>query len=396
MKDKTNHVVKSMSKELQLLLELLKQPIHSESRVGLKKGEYHDIDWDHFIELALHHRVYSFIYPKLKEKGWDVIPTHVIQKFYHRFKENTVQMLRLSAEMIRLKELFDQNEIRNLFLKGPILAQELYGDISLRTSCDLDVLVPIQCLEVAEMLLLELGYVKNDYIESVLNDWKWRHHHITFFHPAKQIKVEIHWRLHPGPRKEPTFEELWKRKQEILLTNYSIYTLGCEDLFVFLVSHGARHGWSRLRWLVDISQIVKQNLNWNKIEKLMLKYQVLHLGGQALILMSLLLEMNLNNEMRGLIVSRRSEELANATRFYTNQTINLHADTLPKEVIVYHRQYLLALMSKRQKMLFVMSCLYPYPIDAKTLPLPKFLHFLYFPLRPFLCCWRKIKKSDAS
>lgn len=39
-----------------------------------------------------------------------------------------------------------------------------------------------------------------------------------------------------------------------------------------------------------------------------------------------------------------------------------------------------------------MSYLYPYPIDAKILQLPKTLHFLYFPLRPLLCFWRKTRK----
>ena len=74
----------------------------------------------------------------------------------------------------------------------------------------------------------------------------------NIFHPTKQIKLEIHWRLNPGPGKEPGFEELWKRKRKSTLTSNSVYMLGEEDLFLFLVSHGARHGWSRLRWLVDI------------------------------------------------------------------------------------------------------------------------------------------------
>jgi hypothetical protein len=72
--------------------------------------------------------------------------------------------------------------------------------------------------------------------------------------------------------------------------------------------------------------------------------------------------------------------------------INLHTDPVPEEVLAYHSRHLFSLMSNQQKILFIMSQLYPYPIDAKTLPLPKFLHFLYFPLRPFLCLWRKTKK----
>ena len=40
--------------------------------------------------------------------------------------------------------------------------------------------------------------MKDDYIQTVLNDWKWRHHHVTYFHPEKEIKLEIHWRLNPA------------------------------------------------------------------------------------------------------------------------------------------------------------------------------------------------------
>ncbi|WP_217582298.1 nucleotidyltransferase family protein, partial [Lysinibacillus sp. GbtcB16] len=80
-----------------------------------------------------------------------------------------------------------------------------------------------------------------------------------------QIKIEIHWRLHPGPGKEPSFEALWERKRTSTLTSESIYQLGREDLFLFLISHGARHGWSRLRWLLDINQMVKQGLDWKEV-----------------------------------------------------------------------------------------------------------------------------------
>ena len=279
-----------------------------------------------------------------------------------------------------------------IFLKGPVLSQDLYGDISLRTSCDLDVLIPIQNLEKVEMLLLEQGYVKDDYIQTILNDWKWRHHHITFFHPTKQIKLEIHWRLNPGPSKEPGFEELWKRKRKSTLTSNSVYMLGKEDLFLFLVSHGARHGWSRLRWLVDIKKIVNQDLNWSEIHKLMKTYQMLHLGGQALILSSQLLGVRMDERMMELVAKKHSKQLAQEALFYFKQMINLHTDPVPEEVLAYHSRHLFSLMSNQQKTLFIMSQLYPYPIDAKTLPLPKFLHFLYFPLRPFLCIWRKTKK----
>ncbi|PEC23142.1 nucleotidyltransferase domain-containing protein [Bacillus cereus] len=383
--------VEFMSKELKLLLVILK--LQDDETVQTYSNEwFSDIDWEVFLEQVVHHRVYPVIYQKLKQVDEELIPSHIVQALNRKYKKNTFHMLYLSAEMERINKLCNENEIRMIFLKGPVLSQDLYGDISLRTSCDLDVLIPMRNLEKVEMLLLEQGYVKDDYIQTILNDWKWRHHHITFFHPTKQIKLEIHWRLNPGPGKEPGFEELWKRKRKSTLTSNSVYMLGKEDLFLFLVSHGARHGWSRLRWLVDIKKIVDQDLNWSEIHKLMRKYQVLHLGGQALILAAQLLGVRLDERMMELVAKKRSKQLAQEALFYFKQMINLHTDPVPEEVFIYHSRYLFSLMSNQQKILYIMSQLYPYPIDAKTLPLPKFLHFLYFPLRPFLCLWRKTKK----
>ena len=56
-------------------------------------------------------------------------------------------MLKLSGEMENISELFMENNIRSLFLKGPVIALDLYGDVSLRTSKDLDILLSINDLD---------------------------------------------------------------------------------------------------------------------------------------------------------------------------------------------------------------------------------------------------------
>lgn len=377
-----------LPKELNLLLEIIKIENH-----GSKHDKYlKDIDWKKFLDLAMHHRVFSIIYPKMKGLDESVVPPFVIQALQRQYKKNTFQMLHLSAEMEKVCRLFSENKIRVLFLKGPVLATDLYGDISLRTSCDLDVLIPIHDLDRAEQLLEEKGFVKDDYIQTVLNDWKWRHHHITFFHPHLKIKLEIHWRLNPGPRKEPEFNELWERRRKSAITKYPIYFLGREDLFLFLITHGARHGWSRLRWLVDIHQIMKQQIDWTELTKLLKKYQSFHIGGQALILSSHLLNTPITKEMNPMTKGIRSQNLAQGAIFYLEKMINLHTDPVPEDVSKYHGQHLFSLMSFEQKLLFILSFLHPYPKDAEVLPLPNHLHFLYFLLRPFLWVWRKTRK----
>ena len=394
MKNLQEPKMNPFSKELQLLLHFLKR--NENGLYETKEEKLNDIDWNLFIQLSIHHRVFPIIYKRINNLKNSQIPSHVVQVLHKHYQNNVFRMLQLSGETEYIAQTFAKQEIKTLFLKGPVLAAHLYSDISLRTSADLDVLIPIEQLGNAEEILLTQGYIKDDYIQTVLNDWKWRHHHITFYHPHKNIKVEIHWRLNPGPTKEPSFNHLWKRRQASSLSRNPIYMLGNEDLFLFLTSHGSRHGWSRLRWLLDIDYLTKVDLNWRNVKRLLEEYHYLQVGGQALNLASYILTTNITKEMKSLTNSKRSEKLAKDAYFYLERMVNLHTEPVPVEIGNYHKKYLFSLMSFHQKCLFVASFLFPYPEDAEVLPLPKSLHVLYFPLRPFLWAWRRGKRQELS
>ncbi|MGG1399938.1 nucleotidyltransferase family protein [Bacillus salipaludis] len=389
MPEKLKRKISRLPKELKLLLEILKTDTKQNPLPNVNLDS--EIDWNEFLALSKHHRIYPIIYSKLKKTGSESIPKSVIDSLHKSYLKNTFRMLDLSGEMENICRLFYDHNIRTLLLKGPVLAEALYGDLSLRTSSDLDLLILITDLEKVDHLLKENGYEKNDYIETVLNDWKWRHHHVTYFHSEKNMKVEIHWRLNPGPSKEPGFDDLWKRRQKSTLTRFPIFLLGNEDLFLFLITHGARHGWSRLRWLLDINQLSKQPLDWHKLISLLKEYHYLHIAGQTLLLASELLNSLLIQPFEPLLYKNRSLNLARDTLFYLEEKINLHTEPIPSHVAKFHQKYLFSIMSFQQKGLYIMSLLFPYPIDTKTFPLPEPLHFMYFPLRPVLCLWRKTR-----
>lgn len=377
-----------LSVEKRLLLMLLRV---SHPEEILKISAPSDLDWNVLIQLMLHHRIYPPVYAAWKDWSDGIIPDHVMQRLNRLYRQNTFRMLALSAEMELLNTSLSKEGIPVLLLKGPHLAADLYGDVSLRTSSDLDVLVPIERLAEIEHLLAERGYVKDDYIESVLNDWKWRHHHVTFVHPEKGVKVEVHWRLNPGPSKEPAFSELWERRRTYPGSGSGtpMHQLGIEDLFLFLVCHGARHGWSRLRWLLDIDRLVRKEVNWELLLSLLKKYQCRSVAGQAVALAAALLHTPVPAGLEPLLRSKRSIKLAEKAVFYLEHMVNLHTDPVPDDIRRYHQRYLFSIMSVHQRILFLSSFLFPYYEDAKTLPLPQQLHFLYFPLRPFLWIWRK-------
>ncbi|WP_373231273.1 nucleotidyltransferase family protein [Cohnella sp.] len=380
----------SLPKELKLLLAFMR--IEQDNRsISIQRILSKDVDWDHFILLVRHHRVSAIIYSQLKKMNPTWVPSYVLETLHQEYHKNVFRMLHLSGELERICKLFDEHSIPTLLLKGPALAFDLYGDISHRTSRDLDILVNINQLTEVMQLVLDQGYVAEDIEMNVLEGWRWRQHHFTFYHPHKKICLEVHWRLSPGPSKEPSFQELWERRRINLLTSYSTYYLGEADIFCYLITHGARHGWFRLRWLADIDILVRRQTNWSNVKLLLKKYHSLAVGGQALILASLLLDTPLNKDMHSIVSYSGSVKLAQTALQFVREVVDMHSNP-PEDLERHYRRYLFAAKSRRQKFVYILSHFYPYPIDAQTLPLPKYINFLYFPLRPILWTWRKAKK----
>ncbi|MDF9845419.1 hypothetical protein M2105_006493 [Paenibacillus sp. PastF-1] len=385
----------SLSKEICLLLHLLTTDSLDEL-AHQNPALFTEIDWKLFIRLTLHHRVFPFLYPKLSRMHTQLIPVHVSERLQQEYRSNTVRMLQLSGEMARIGAELNKLGIRSLFLKGPVLAEDLYGDFSLRTSRDLDFMVPIDRLAETESFLLRQGYEKIEVYESILGDWKWREHHLTFNHPDSKIKLEVHWRLGPGPSAEPDFAELWEHARTSALLGPDVHYLGREDLFLFLVSHGARHAWSRLRWLLDIKMLLLQQPDNEQLLQLLKQYNCEAIAGQTLILAADLLGAPVDPRLSALTEKPKAKRLAQDAIFYVARMVNLNDPPLEPEVELHFKAYQPAILTTRNRLLRAAGFLYPYAADARTLPLPKPLHVLYFPLRPFLWSWRKVTGREET
>ncbi|MCM3018669.1 nucleotidyltransferase domain-containing protein [Priestia megaterium] len=380
----------SQSKELHFLLTLLREENRFEEIIPLK-----EIDWNHFLELVKHHRVCPLIYIRLKGTP-DAVPPYVIEALFQEYKKNTFKMLQLTGEMETLDKVFNENDIETLCLKGPPVAYELFKNISLRMSKDLDILVREEDLEKAESILFSLGYEKEE-ILTVLNEIKWRHHHIAYYHPEKKIQVEVHWRLHPRSMKRTRFEELWNGKRESQLTKHPISFMGTEDLLLYLISHGGRHGWFRLRWLKDIDQMVRnKDINYVHFKELAVKHQQKDLVGQAFQLANLFFQTPVHEELQGIVNTKRANQLAKKALPFIKEMVQLHVHPQPKNLETSYKNYLFSIKTKRQKCKFLIISFYPTPLDERTFKLPKSLHFAYFLLRPFLWSWRKLKEPMLS
>lgn len=393
-----------LPRELKVMLTILN---HREGNLVLEQN----IDWNYFLQLVKHHRIYPLVYAKLKELRDPAVPPFVMEVLKREYQKNTFSMLHLSAEMERVSKLFSEQNIKLLFLKGPPIAQDIYRDISLRTSKDLDVLIQFEDLKKAEDVLTGLGYERENRFFSLASEWKWLHHHIIYFHPQKKIQVEIHWRSQPFPIKQPTFHELWERRRKSELTRSPVYFLGEEDLFIFLIAHGTRHGWFRLRWLADVDYMMRRKQPFKKVEQLRSRKQF-NLVGQALLVSSAFFETPIPEEAKSIIEEKRAKELA---KLAVPCVINMSQNYMERETkrektykgsmfvlfltkllkmksILFPHRYIYETGAVSQRWFQVLRFLYPQASEEDQLKLPKALKILYFPLRPYL--WMKRKSAS--
>jgi len=75
-----------MPKELKILLKLIKDD--NDEHIHQHKNEWFtSMDWDYFLKLAMHHRIYPLVYLKLKEVAPKLTPSHVLQTLQVEYKK---------------------------------------------------------------------------------------------------------------------------------------------------------------------------------------------------------------------------------------------------------------------------------------------------------------------
>ncbi|MGO4109173.1 nucleotidyltransferase domain-containing protein [Paenibacillus sp. YAF4_2] len=387
--------ISTFSNEMKFMLKLLRTDLPLEADEIIRHSR--DIDWNSFLRFAVYHETFPVLYPLLvelnEEQSWT--PEFIMNRLKTLYVRNTMEMLHLRGELERVNKLLADKGVRSLILKGPVLADMLYGDISGRTSGDLDILVSKKDWDNSVLVLLEAGYVRGEQYEvdgEVFKNTERKTHHISYVHPTKNVEIELHWSLNPDTVIEPSFDDLWSRRQKSTLSKL-IYTLGNEDMFVYLILHGTRHAWTSLRWLLDIDRMLSRFLNWNRVRQLFEESKSTVLGGKAIILASNLLGSLLPEEAYAMTQNQKAHRLAQTVTLFIREEVILYPKPAKKEIAVAYNRYLLSTMTPKQKLLYVTNKLYPSTKDMMVLPLPKSLHFLYFPLRPFLWFWRQVKRQ---
>ncbi len=199
-----------------------------------------DIGWPRLRELAEDNGVLAIVLESLLEMGTDVPRT-----FASAARECRRSAERFAATLEDLLQRFAEQSIDALPLKGPALALALYGDATLRSCNDLDLLVRRDDYTRAEALLLDQGFVGRE-----TDDY-----HRRFVRHG--IPVELHVEI-ASPRYFPFDSDgIWKRSRVENFRGKPMRAMCDEDLVLYLCLHGLKHGFSRLIWILDAARALR-------------------------------------------------------------------------------------------------------------------------------------------
>jgi len=271
--------------------------------------------------------------------------------------------------------------------KGPLLAEQVYGDIALRSFTDLDLMIPESEYTRAEELLESLGYSNELRLTPAQNAAflkSGNHHH--FGNKETGTSIELHWRISSSLFSlQPDLSGAWNRAVVTIILGKKVPSFSPEDTLLMLCEHGTRHQWSQLSWIYDVAGIVKTK----KIDLPCLIEQSKRRGNArplllGLLLASDLLDMDLSPEIywtaKGDNAVRANTEQVKQnlfTKASLRGSSEFHASDHIDEIEFYFH-----LLSKRQLLRTLLRSCAPKTKDFKIISLPDTLFPLYYLVRP--------------
>jgi hypothetical protein len=254
-----------LSAEWSLLLAALALP-STDDKLGrvrtLSRGFQ---SWELLLEIAERQGVLPLLYQTLSLVS-NEIPAATMRALEERYQSNLHKSLFLARELIRILEQLESAGVEVMPYKGVALAETAYGDMALRQSGDIDLLVRAADLMRIKTAVGALGYVPHVQLsEAEERAYLLSGYECAFDGPAGRNLLEVQWAIQPRfYAVDLSLEDLFQRSVTVRVAGRTIRTLSPEDQILVLSVHAAKHVWGRLIWLRDIAQIIETpGLNWN-------------------------------------------------------------------------------------------------------------------------------------
>ncbi len=393
MKNQLQHIISEFSNELQLLI-LLSQ--HDLNKAEIEKIETLEklVDWKLFLELAQKHRLISHIVKQTKQYP-NILKSEIKKQLNEVQLGLSRKALLYSQYVLKIHDGLNQKNIPHTFFKGPLLSLELYKDIGFRDYRDIDLLVPRSHIENARKIIQEFGFVMLAPKKTLSNKQKKinytisHHYHLT--KPNTPIEVELHWNLtNPKTYLPLETQKIIADSFDIEIAEYKVPYISKPANITFLAAHGSIHQWYRLFWLKDFSKIIRQSSDEEiyKAWELSKKNKLERTFKQASTLSNLLYKTETPQYIDK--IDHTNSLIQDAIKSISNKDLRQQGIGGKIKFVLYR----LKLKPSINYYISLLFRLRTHFTDWEIFPLPNYLFFLYYILRPFILMYKFLNRKN--
>ncbi len=249
----------NFASEFRLALACARWPLNEPDREEIRRLASEPLDWEWFKRIAERNQILPLVYNNLRNALTDSSHAEIVRSFRDAALGHIRHSMSQAAELVRVTDSVRTAGFETVALKGVSLSVLAYGNLAMRSSGDIDLLVPAAQVPDVERVLLGLGYARFE-PTAELTPRRMKHYlryykHFTYF-SADGAPLELHWRLfHNIPLLKET-DPKCPPTMQVPVGPGVVATLSRNELFLYLSVHGAIHGWPILKWLADVGSLL--------------------------------------------------------------------------------------------------------------------------------------------
>ncbi len=239
----------------------LLQALREASTAGLRA---HD-EWAAVVEQAARQGLAPLLHAWItrEDRGADV-PEGVLDRLTRERMDVAARNMLLASELGAILTACEAGGLRCAPLRGPALAESIWGDVTLRPSGDLDLLVRREELTEVTRVLGRLGFVEVDRRPGFARAYSYTLELVKQSHLP--VVVEPHWTIAYPPFVDAVdMPGVWRRCARGKAVGVDAWLLGREDTFLNLCLHAAHRDDAPLLWLYELDRLARQDIDWREV-----------------------------------------------------------------------------------------------------------------------------------
>lgn len=263
--------LRAWPQERQCLIHLLRSALNPHAPAPVGRESVAGLNLPRLIQLILRHRVGAFLAARLPVEVIHAFPPQFGRRLDAIAQQTRLRALRQTAALVRWSEALSEAGVAAAGLKGALLAERLYGGQGIRHAGDIDFSIVEADVAKVDALLCALGCRRvHPACAMTVRRWQaytrvWRDS--EYRDDTAELTVEIMWRLANSDGLQASVERITSVPGK--LAGREIPMLPDTLHGLYLLVHGAHHGWFRLFWLLDIALLMREEtVDWAAMREL--------------------------------------------------------------------------------------------------------------------------------